>query len=162
MKKVDKAFQIYYTYLVGFMSSMDIRKLNAQKQYTGEMEFSYPAPDTLIEIPFVKFGGAVQVRFSYELYEDNSLEIFGKVRYRLEGQCSRCLELTSQELEGELNAYFQEGKDVEDYGYTGGIVQLDTAIEDAILASMPFSLLCKEECKGIAWTEKTEEETKKE
>ncbi len=162
MKKVDKAFQIYYTYLVGFMISVDIRKLNAQKQYTGSMEFDYAAPDTLIEIPFVNFGGAVKVRFSYELYEDNSLEIFGRVRYRLEGQCSRCLEPTFAEIEGELNAYFQEGNSYEDYGYTGGIVRLDAAIEDAILASMPFSLLCREDCEGIAWTDKTAEEQKKE
>ncbi len=138
------------------MMLIDIRKLNAQKKYTGSMEFSYSAPEALIEIPFVRFAQEVKVVFDYELYEDNSLEIHGTVAYRLEGQCSRCLEPAAQEVVGELNALFEEGRDYEDYGYTNGIVHLENAVEDAIMASMPFTLSCGEECKGLSWTEKTE------
>ncbi len=136
---------------------IDIRKLNAQKKYSGSMEFEYSAPETLIEIPFVKFGGAVKVVFDYDLYEDDAFEIHGKVSYRLEGQCSRCLNEASQEVEGELSALFETGKDYEDYGYTNGTVRLQTAVEDAIMASMPFALSCGENCKGLSWTEKTDE-----
>ena len=42
---------------------IDIRKLNAQKKYSGSMEFEYSAPETLIEIPFVKFVGPVKIAF---------------------------------------------------------------------------------------------------
>ncbi len=139
------------------MMVIDIRKLNAQKKYFGSMEFSYEAPETLIEIPFVAFDGPVKIVFDYDLYEDDSLEIRGKVIYRLKGKCSRCLKDASQDIEGELSALFETGKDVEDYGYTNGTVHLETAVEDAIMASMPFTLSCGETCEGLSWTEKTDD-----
>ena len=135
------------------MMIIDIRKLNAQKKYSGELEFEYSAPESLIEIPFVRFSAPVKVAFSYELYEDDSLDIQGTVTYNLEGQCSRCLKETSQTVVGELDAYFQPCKDFEDYGYTNGIVDLKKAVEDAIMASMPFTLSCDEECEGIPYSE---------
>lgn len=131
---------------------IDIRKLNAQKKYSGTMEFTYSAPNSLIEIPFAAFAEPVKVAFSYELYEDDSLDIQGTVTYTLEGQCSRCLKDTSKVVIGELNAYFQPCKDYEDYGYTNGIVRLEQAVEDAIMASMPFTLSCEEECEGIPYS----------
>lgn len=138
------------------MMIIDIRKLNAQKKYSGTMEFEYSAPETLIEIPFVKFVGPVKIVFDYDLYEDDSLEIRGTVSYRLEGQCSRCLKEAAQNVVGEINAYFENRKDYEDYGYTNGIVYLENAVNDAIMASMPFTLSCGEDCEGLSWTEETE------
>ncbi len=135
------------------MMVIDIRKLNAQKKYSGSMEFTYSAPEHCIEIPFVRFAAPVKVVFEYELYEDNALEIHGTVTYTLEGQCSRCLKETSQVVEGELDALFEDRKDYEDYGYTNGIVHLENAVEDAIMASMPFILSCGDECEGLSWTE---------
>ena len=136
---------------------IDIRKLNAQKNYSGEMEFTYSAPEQLIEIPFVKFSAPVKVVFSYDLYEDDSLEIRGTVTYQLEGQCSRCLQPASQEVTGELDAYFQPRKDAEDYAYTGSIVDITRAVDDAIMASMPFTLSCGESCEGLSYADKTDD-----
>lgn len=135
---------------------IDIRKLNAQKAYQGELHFEYSAPEKLIGIPFVKFSGPVKVDFSYELYADDALEIKGKVTYGIEGQCSRCLKDAAQAVEGELDALFEPGEDPEDYGYSGGIVRLEEAVEDAIMASMPFSLSCGESCEGISFVDKTD------
>ena len=135
------------------MMVIDIRKLNAQKKYSGTMEFEYSAPETFIEIPFVKFATPVKIEFSYELYEDDSLEIRGTVSYRLEGQCSRCLKDASAEVVGELDAYFEPRKDYEDYGYTNGVVDLTKAVEDAIMASMPFTISCGEDCQEIRYSE---------
>lgn len=130
---------------------IDIRKLNAQKKYSGSMEFEYSAPDALIEIPFVKFVAPVKIAFEYDLYEDDSLEIRGTVAYKLEGQCSRCLKAASAVVEGELDAYFEPRKDYEDYGYSNGIVDLKKAVEDAIMASMPFTLSCGDDCEGLSY-----------
>ncbi len=132
---------------------IDIRKLNAQKKYAGHMELEYSAPETLIEIPLVKFASPVKIVFDYDLYEDDSLEIRGTVSYRLEGQCSRCLQEAFAEVEGELDAYFECRKDYEDYGYTNGIVDLKKAVEDAVMASMPFTLSCGKDCKEISYKE---------
>ena len=58
---------------------IDVRKLNVQKKYSGSMEFDYSPPESLIEIPFVKFAGPAKVSFEYELFEDDSLEIRGSI-----------------------------------------------------------------------------------
>ena len=138
------------------MMIIDVRKLNARKEYTGSMEFTYSAPEELIEIPFVKFASPVSVRFNYELFEDDSLEIFGTVVYRLEGKCSRCLKDAQTEVKGEIDAYFQPFKDGEDYSYSGGVIDLTQAINEAIMASMPFTLSCGDDCQSIAFSSETE------
>ncbi len=133
------------------MMFIDIRKLNVQKKYSGEMEFSYDAPENLIEIPFVKFASPVTVRFSYELYEDDAFEVKGTVSFDLIGQCSRCLKDAKTSVEGELDALFEPKKDCEDYAYFGGIVDLKKAVDEAIMASMPFTLSCGENCESIGY-----------
>ena len=130
---------------------IDVRKLNAQKRYSGSMEFDYSAPETLIEIPFVKFAAPVKVSFDYDLFEDDSLEIRGTVSYKLEGQCSRCLKEAAAEVEGELDAYFEPRKDFKDYGYVNGVIDLTKAVEDAVMASMPFTLSCGEDCEELSY-----------
>ena len=133
------------------MMIIDVRKLNAQKRYSGSMEFDYSAPETLIEIPFVKFAAPVKVSFDYDLFEDDSLEIRGTVSYKLEGQCSRCLKEATAEVEGELDAYFEPRKDFKDYGYVNGVIDLTKAVEDAVMASMPFTLSCGEACEELSY-----------
>ena len=133
------------------MMIIDVRKLNAQKRYSGSMEFDYSAPETLIEIPFVKFAAPVKVSFDYDLFEDDSLEIRGTVSYKLEGQCSRCLKEATAEVEGELDAYFEPRKDFKDYGYVNGVIDLTKAVEDAVMASMPFTLSCGEDCEELSY-----------
>ena len=131
---------------------IDVRKLNAQKKYSGRLEFEYEAPENLIDIPFVKFSSPVKVEVEYELFEDDSLELRGKILYTLEGQCSRCLKETSERVEGELDAYFQPFKGGEDYAYSGGVIDLTNAVNDAIMSSMPCTLSCGENCQDIRYT----------
>ncbi len=135
------------------MMVIDIRKLNAQKKYSGELVFDYDAPELLIDIPFVKFATPVKVEAFYDLLEDDSLELKGKISFVLEGKCSRCLMETSQRIEGELDAYFEPRKDSEDYSYSNGRIDLKEALEDAVMAAMPYVVLCKEDCKGIQYSE---------
>ena len=130
---------------------IDIRKLNAQKKYRGTLEFEYAPPEELMSIPFVKFSSPVKVEAAYELFADDSLELVGKIRYAIEGKCSRCLKETAGEVEGELNAFFEPPKNYEDYGYTNGAINLKEAIDDAIMASMPFTLSCGEDCEELSY-----------
>lgn len=134
------------------MMIIDIRKLNAQKCYYGEMQFSYAAPAEILSIPYAKFDGPILVEFEYDLYEDNAFEIRGKVRYKLKGQCSRCLKDVQTSIEGELNALFEPKKDAEDYSYFGGMVDLTEAVKDAVVFSLPFSLSCETDCEPIRYS----------
>ena len=135
------------------MMHIDIRKLNAQKKYTGTLEFEYSAPETFLPMPFVKFAAPIKVRFDYELFADDSFEIRGSISYDLVGQCSRCLKDASMHVEGDLEAYFQTEEDYEDYRYVNGIVDLTQAVEDALMSSMPFSISCGEDCEGLSYKE---------
>ena len=137
------------------MMKIDIRKLNTQKRYNGEMEFSYEVPMELMPIPFVSFDGPAKVTFIYDLYEDDSFEIRGTVVFGLKGQCSRCLKDASVKVEGVLDAYFQPTKDAEDYSYFGGIVDITKAVEDAIMVAMPYTLSCDSDCEMIPFSDKT-------
>ena len=134
---------------------VDIQKLNATKAYSGSVQFDYIPQEDFLDIPFVVFDGAVKVQFDYELYEDDSLEIRGTVKYRLVGQCSRCLRDAVAEVEGELDAFFVPNDAREDdYLYTGGKVDVSEAVRDAIAASMPFTLSCeKDDCQMIPYKE---------
>ena len=134
------------------MMVIDVRKLNAQKSYRGTLSFEYTAPEELIGIPFVKFAEPVKVEAEYEIFEDDSVEIKGKVTYRLIGQCSRCLKDAETTVEGELDAFFEPFTGGEDYAYSGGKISLDEALEDAIMASMPFSLSCGDDCEAIPFS----------
>ena len=134
------------------MMIVDIRKLNATKQYSGSVQFDYIPPKDILDIPLVEFDGGVKVQFDYDLYEDDSLEIRGSVKYRLKGQCSRCLREAAKDIEGELDAYFLPKPTQDDYAYEGGKVNLSEAVCDAIVASLPFSLYCeKDDCQMISY-----------
>ena len=95
----------------------------------------------------------MKVEAFYDLLEDDSLELKGEISFVLEGKCSRCLMETSQRIEGELDAYFEPRKDSEDYSYSNGRIDLKEALEDAVMAAMPYVVLCKEDCKGIQYSE---------
>ena len=137
------------------MMIIDIKKLNVQKSYFGEMEFSYEAPVSLLNIPMAVFDGPVCVKFEYDLYEDNAFEMRGTVSYKLKGQCSRCLKDVTVAVVGELNALFEPKKDAEDYSYFGGVVDITQAVEDAVMLSQPYTLLCEEPCEGIRYLSET-------
>ena len=132
---------------------VDIRKLNAKKLYSGSMEFSYSAPADLLTIPYVKFAEPVKVQFNYELYEDDAFEINGTVTYTLEGQCSKCLQDAKEQVVGELSALFEPTPDAEDFSYSNGIVQLKQAVDESIMASMPFTLSCGEDCEALRYSD---------
>ena len=131
---------------------VDIRKLNATRTYSGSVQFDYIPEEGLLDIPFAEFDGAIKVQFDYELFEDDSLEIRGALKYRLVGQCSRCLREAVADCEGTIDAYFVPRKTEADYSYTGGKVDVTEAIKDALVESLPFSLYCeKDDCQMISY-----------
>jgi len=134
---------------------IDVRRLSAKKIYAGDMEFPYEAKQDWIDIPYVSFQGPVLVKLHYEILEDNSVEITGEVKFTLKGACSRCLKETSHDFTGEVDAYYVEnGKgDDEAYSYTGGVVDLNPCLSEAIMLALPNVLVCGEDCKPLEWHE---------
>ena len=116
--------------------------------------FGYEAPSELIDIPFVSFGGPVDVRLHYEILEDDSVEVMGTVSFVLKGKCSRCLKDAQQTFSGEVDAYFvPDGGESDDYRYTGGKIDLSDCLNDAIMLALPSRLVCGDDCVGSEWKE---------
>ena len=130
---------------------IDVRKLNAQKQYSGTLDFTVEGDKELIDIPFVEFATPVRIVADYELFSDDALELKGKISFRLKGQCSRCLKDAETFVEEEFSALFEPFEDAEDYSYQNGKIDLTEAIREAIMASMPKILSCGETCEGIKY-----------
>ncbi len=130
---------------------IDVRKLNAQKKYSGTLEWEEEGDETLVDIPYVKFSSPIKVSIKFELYEDDALEIKGKISFDLQGKCSRCLEDAKMTVEGDIQALFEPFENGEDYVYSRGLINTKEAVNDAVMACMPKVLLCKEDCVGIQY-----------
>lgn len=130
---------------------IDVRKLNAQKQYTGTLDFTIDGDKELIDIPFVEFASPVKITADYELFADDAFELKGKISYKLKGKCSRCLKDAETVIEESFDALFEPFPDAEDYSYQNGKIDLLIAIREAIMASMPKILSCGDACEGIKY-----------
>ena len=138
------------------MQSLDVRKLNAEKKYAGDLLFEFEGEEDLIDIPYVSFSSPIKAELHYEILEDDSVEITGKVTFSLKGLCSRCLKETESEIIGEAEGYFvPRGKkaDAEDYTYVSGMIDLREFLRDTVLFSMPANLICSETCRAPDYKE---------
>ena len=128
---------------------LEVKKLNALKKYTGEFQFDYDAPKDLCLVPLCSIIGAVHVKGSYEIYDDDSVGVMFTICYRIEGQCSYCLSSAFKDVEKSFDILFVTEDDTDDYSYDGVTIDLTTAVKDAILFSQPNIVLCREDCTGI-------------
>ena len=128
---------------------LEVKKLNAQKKYSGNFEFDYSPCDNLCLLPLSEIQTPVKVTGEYEIYEDDSVGIKLTVAYKITGQCSYCLNAAEEDVNFTSDILFVPEKDDDNYYYDGIKINLETAAKDAILISQPAVLLCKKDCKGI-------------
>lgn len=132
------------------MMIIDVRKLNSTKQYEGEVNFSLEPREDLVSVPLCKIASKIEASGHFVLYEDDAVGINGKVRYLLQGSCSRCLAPAEKWIELEWSPLFQKGKaEDENYSYENDTVVLDDSVYETVMLGMPFVLLCKDDCAGI-------------
>ncbi len=73
-----------------------------------------------------------------------------RVRTRFHGECVRCLEPVSGDLEVEARELFREGETTEEtYGFNGEVVDLSELIHDQVVMTLPAVPLCRPECLGL-------------
>ncbi len=135
--------------------TIDVRKLNVQKKYAGELSFEFEGDPSLIEIPYVSFSSPVVANLHYEILEDDSVEVTGTLTFSLKGACSRCLNEAERTFTGEVDGYFvTKDAESEDYLYSGGVIHLNDCLRDSLMLAMPMVLECGEECIPLQWNEK--------
>lgn len=130
------------------MVNIDVLRAQALGKLCGNLSLEYPADDSLLDVPFVKFSSPVGVTLDYEIEEDGKVQVTGEVKFTLKGLCSRCMKEGERAYSGELNALFvPNGDGGEDYAYHNGKIVLDEAIRDAVMFALPSSFLCEEACE---------------
>ena len=122
---------------------IDVRGSVAKKIYTGELSFGFEAEEGLLEIPYVSFASPVQAELKFEIFEDNCVEVNGRISYTLKGLCSRCLSEAQQQIVYEVAGEFVPSQpEDEEYLYSNGRIELEEFLRDSVLFSLPQTLLC--------------------
>jgi uncharacterized protein len=136
---------------------LDTRELGRRPGSQRTMSFSAPAPADLgIEVLGVPEGSPVELELRLEAVMEGVL-VTGTARVGLEGECVRCLDRVSDDLVADLQELFAyeesdtAADDEEDEAsrLEGDLLDLEPLLRDAVVLSLPFQPLCREDCPGL-------------
>ena len=139
---------------------IEVRKLNALKRYEGSFAYDYTPPRDICLIPLCNIDGEVKVEGAYEICDDGKVWVDLTVNYKISGQCSYCLKPALKQITFTTEILYDvtdnnaKDKDDDHYKYDGIKINLQSAVDDAILLSQPNILLCSDGCTGIDVTNK--------
>ena len=109
----------------------------------------YSLPSTLMPYPNATLNKVV-VNFGVT-FDNPNVIVSGVIICHISGNCDRCLSRvdTQIELPFEQTFYKDEADDEDRYIYSNSLLDATQAVCDEIVLSLPMSLLCKEDCKGL-------------
>lgn len=83
--------------------------------------------------------------------EKPNVHVTGEIVCYVDGFCDKCLTKVSRTISLDFDQiFYKDSSDDEDgYVYSDSRLDMTKAISDEIVLSIPSSLLCKEECKGL-------------
>ena len=128
---------------------IDVKKLKYSGKDVCSFHFEYDADDSAITLPDAVYSAPVSVTGTLTL-GGNAVFIEGEIEYSLNAKCSRCLDDVIFHNIVEFDERYSEDKTDDDaYLYAKGLVDLTDMVNEKLLLSFPYSVLCKEGCKGI-------------
>lgn len=134
---------------------LDTRELGRRPGSQREVTRTVPAPADLgIEVLRVPEGSQVELDLRLEAVMEGVL-VTGTAHAALEGECVRCLEPITDELEGrfqELFVYDDHAVSEEDDEVSmleGDLLDLEPLLRDAVVLALPFQPLCQDDCPGL-------------
>lgn len=130
------------------MVHMYIDLLNTIEDNEYPIDFSQKGDNELFEGRSITFDSEINVRGSYVSNKD-VVTVNATIYAKLKGECDNCLEEIFWDLELPLYERFTMNASEEGYSYTKDRVELDDAIKDKIILTLPSKLLCKNDCKGL-------------
>ncbi len=135
---------------------LDTRELGRRPGSQRQRTLTAPAPADLgIEVLRVPEGSPVELELRLEAVMEGVL-VTGSARADLEGECVRCLEDIHDEVVGDFQELFvydesdtgaAEDEDVS--RLEGDLLDLEPLLRDAVVLSLPFQPLCREDCPGL-------------
>ncbi|KQY63800.1 metal-binding protein [Nocardioides sp. Root140] len=137
---------------------LDTRELGRRPGSQKEFTETVPAPADLgIEVLGVAEGTPVELDLRLEAVMEGVL-VTGTVYTGLTGECVRCLDPISDELEArfqELYVYDDGHHDIdadeesEVRRLEDDLLDLEPVLRDAVVLALPFQPLCEEDCPGL-------------
>ncbi len=137
---------------------LDTRELGRRPGSQREITRTVPAPADLgIEVLSVPEGSPVDLDLRIEAVMEGVL-VTGTAAAELEGECVRCLEPISDEIEVRFQELFVyddardaqvSEEDDEVSMLRGDLLDLEPVLRDAVVLSLPFQPLCEDDCLGL-------------
>jgi uncharacterized protein len=135
---------------------LDTRELGRRPGSQREVSRTVPAPADLgIEVLRVPEGAPVEVDLRTEAVMEGVL-VTGTARAGLEGECARCLEPISEEIEVRFQELFvyddrevDPDEELEVSKLQDDLVDLEPLLRDAVVLALPFQPLCEDDCPGL-------------
>jgi uncharacterized protein len=111
-----------------------------------------PAPASLgVELVNVPEGAELELDVRLEGVAEGVL-VTATVRAPLVGECARCLDVFASATEvrfTELFVYEASGDDADGYLLDGDLLDLESALRDALVLELPLAPLCADDCPGL-------------
>ena len=135
---------------------LDTRELGRRPGSQREVSRTVPAPADLgIEVLRVPEGAPVELDLRIEAVMEGVL-VTGTARAALEGECARCLEPISDEIEVRFQELFvyddrevDPDEELEVSKLQDDLVDLEPLLRDAVVLALPFQPLCEDDCPGL-------------
>lgn len=115
----------------------------------------------LVNVPELSDGDKntkLTSRFDIDLQLNKVLRevtVSGNVQFSIEAPCSRCLKTVKLDLKPEVNLVLtpkesiEEEDDINHETYAGDEVDISDYLREQIAMSLPFKVVCSENCKGL-------------
>jgi uncharacterized protein len=135
---------------------LDTRELGRRPGSQREVSLTVQAPADLgIEVLGVPEGSQVELDLRLEAVMEGVL-VTGTARAGLEGECARCLEPISDEIEVRFQELFvyddrdvDPDEELEVSTLQHDLVDLEPLLRDAVVLALPFQPLCQDDCPGL-------------
>jgi uncharacterized protein len=135
---------------------LDTRELGRRPGSQREVSRTVPAPADLgIEVLGVAEGSPVELDLRLEAVMEGVL-VTGTARAVLEGECARCLEPISDEIEVRFQELFvyddrdvDPDEELEVSTLQDDLVDLEPLLREAVVLALPFQPLCEDDCPGL-------------
>jgi len=135
---------------------LDTRELGRRPGSQREVSRTVPAPADLgIEVLGVAEGSPVELDLRLEAVMEGVL-VTGTATAALSGECVRCLEPISDEVEVRFQELFvyddrdvDPDEELEVSTLQDDLVDLEPLLREAVVLALPFQPLCTEDCPGL-------------
>lgn len=131
---------------------LDVHRLARRPGSMLKVVRTVPAPADLgLEVIGVPEGADLELNVRLEAVVDGVL-VSGTARAPLAGECVRCLDPLTDEVEVDFAELFvtpgNEGDD-ETLWLQGDLIDLEPVVRDAVVLVLPLQPLCEEDCLGL-------------